>query len=98
MQSLERILRERKGGISFGNLADLHRVRVAWADVVGGSVASKTFVHSIKNGRLLVCAEGSAWLTELQFRRETILKALKRITASRVCQVQFRVASIKPSR
>jgi len=50
----------------------LERVRNRWVDIVGLQLASKSYPVFIKDKKLKIAAENSAWITQLNFLKEKI--------------------------
>ncbi len=61
----------REGGWS--QLIELARLKTAWDQVVGATVAAHCTPERIQNGRLTVVVDGSSWLTQLGFFKEKML-------------------------
>jgi predicted nucleic acid-binding Zn ribbon protein len=61
-----------------------------WARVVGPRVASHTRAVGFEHGVLRVEVEGSAWMHELGYLKQELVKALNReLGADRVREVRF---------
>jgi hypothetical protein len=52
-----------------------HRLVIGWIDMVGDRVAARAWPSGLRKGVLYVRVANSAWLQELSFLREAIVKA-----------------------
>jgi len=75
----------------------VERVREAWAETVGGEIASRTRVAAFANGRVTVEVASAALKHDLAtFRAADLLHALKqKLPDAGVQTVSYRVASLR---
>ena len=60
-----------------------------WADVVGSSLARRSWPAGLEHGTLQIQADNSPWLAELQLRSGEILEALRRRHGRSVMSLRF---------
>ena len=75
-----------------------YRVKKAWAECVGEVIAKNSSPINLI-GKTLYCAvSSSTWMTELNYRREEILKRLnQKMGETVVSEIIFRIGSFKPT-
>jgi len=68
----------------------------AWPALVGKEFSRHARPASLKKGVLLVSVDESAWLYQANFRKEELLKALKKkVGAEKIRKMQFRIGNIR---
>ena len=63
--------------------AAAHRAFRYWEEVVGETLAAKSWPDRFDKGTVWVAVSGSAWAQELRLRREMILQRLREIAGDR---------------
>lgn len=91
MDSVAKILKDRKGQFNFGNMVTLHRLRQQWADIVGEKLAAYTYPYAMKDKKLYLNAESSVWLNEIEFLKGDILRRIRKLADGSVEAIQGRV-------
>lgn len=67
-----------------------HRIEAAWADVVGQGINRMTYRRVMKGGVLHVYMSSAVMKHELSFRKQSLIDALCRTTASKMLtDIQF---------
>ncbi len=70
-----------------------HAALLHWSEVVGGKIAERARPQGIRGKTLFVEVDGSAWIQELSFLKEDILRELnERAGDDALDQIVFRAA------
>lgn len=65
-----------------------------WIKSVKKRAAQHTKIHFFKNGKLYIHVEDSAWLYELNLKKEDILKRIKKISKNKIKDVRLKIGDI----
>ena len=75
---------------------EAQRIWEVWTEVVGQSIAGRAHPESIKRKTLCVTVSNSAWLQDLQFRRESIIEAINaKFGRSMIDQILFKIGPVE---
>ena len=92
MEALQRILVRLMQKLGLEDELEGWRAVEDWARIVGPRVARHTRAIGFEHGVLRVEVEGSAWMHELGYLKQDLIKAVNRdLGASRVRDVRFEV-------
>lgn len=91
MQSIGDIFRKKRGGIDFGQLAQLHRIRQHWPQLVGPVFAQQSHVAMLKAKVLTIWVEHAAWMSEMEFLKPELIKKIKSLTGVSLDEIKCRV-------
>lgn len=70
-------------------------IRKIWTDSVGEKAASHSKPTSLRNGRVVVLVDNSAWLYELTLKKEKIIRDLKQyLGEEKIQEIRFKIGEI----
>ncbi len=91
MERIKKVLARTLQGLGIEKKVKEGKVFEVWEEAVGKKVASHTRPQRIKGGRLFVGVSDSAWLQELSFLKENIIKKInKRLGEETVKEIFFK--------
>lgn len=71
---------------------DIFKIVSAWPALVGRQLSRHSRPASLRKGTLQVFVDESAWLYQINFQKEKLLKSLqKKIGPDKVQKIQFRI-------
>lgn len=80
----------------WSTVVEVHRLKAAWASVVGEMVAAHTTPEKISGRRLMVLVDSSPWLVQLGFYKKDLLRKVNDLLGGGlVGDVFFRVGKVK---
>jgi len=90
---LERVLK----GAGLGTRTVLAQVQKSWADAVGESIARHAAPETLKEGRLTVTVDGSAWMNQLSMLAPAIIEKVNaELSSDAVQDLRFRLGKVGP--
>ena len=91
------ILEKSSKSLKFAQGVLEYRLRLAWTQVVGPTIAQQAQPARFSRGVLTVAVKSSVWIQELQLMVPEILPRLRRLPAGRsVNKIRLRIGKVEP--
>jgi predicted nucleic acid-binding Zn ribbon protein len=71
------------------SLVELYRLRRAWGEIVGETLALRTWPKKINKGTLVIATANPVWTAQLSMMTEEIVKSLFEKTGRRFTEIRF---------
>ena len=78
-------------GSNFKEINETINLNKSWNKMVGKTIAKKTEITSIKNGKIIIKTTNPIWRNELTFQKEDLLNRLKKEEPEiKIKEIEFR--------
>ena len=88
---IKNILSDYFKGSNFKEINETINLNKSWKKMVGKTIAKKTEITSIKNGKIIIKTSNPIWRNELTFQKEDLIKRLKKEEPeTKIKEIEFR--------